>query len=190
MTRLLLRQMFIALVLLLALGCIAVFAWIRHRVPTSGNVLDEALVVERDASTFPAADEDYFRDMDRNQSAAGIAPVPLTADEIKGRNTWIVWTGGNDRMWDHLSVTSFGALDLLKPLSTYEGAQRTLSDGRQVPALYTGRDRRWQDLGLVNEPCFQKSTASDIKYRWGLRVDRRKEECPPDPFENERKYPA
>jgi hypothetical protein len=182
--------MFIAVVLLLALGCIAVFAWIRHRVPTPGNVLDEALVVERDASTFPAADEDYFREMDRNMSSAGIAPVPLTGDEIKGRNTWIVWTGGNDRMWDHLSVTSFGALDLLKTLSTYEGAMRTLSDGRQVKVLYSGRDSRWKDLGLVNEPCFQKSTTSDIKYRWGLRLDRRKGECPPDPFENERKYPG
>ena len=31
---------------------------------------------------FPAADEDYFHDMD-----GGVA---LTSDEIKGRNTWIV----------------------------------------------------------------------------------------------------
>ena len=29
--------------------------------------------------------------------------VALTADEIKGRNTWIVWTGGNDRFWDALT---------------------------------------------------------------------------------------
>ena len=29
--------------------------------------------------------------------------VALTADEIKGRNMWMVWTGGNDRFWDALT---------------------------------------------------------------------------------------
>ena len=193
MTRLMLRQVFIGVVLLLALGCIAVFAWIRHRVPTPGNVLDEALLANRDGSTFPAADEDYFHEMDRAMTAAGVAPVALTPEEIKGRNTWIVWTGGNDRMWDQLSVTSFGALDLLKTISTYDGKTRRIIDGgkeRQLPVLYNSHDTRWTHLGLINEPCFQKPTASDIKYRWGLRVDRRISHCPADPFENERKYPG
>ena len=27
----------------------------------------------------------------------------LTPDEIKGRNMWLVWTGGNDRFWDRMT---------------------------------------------------------------------------------------
>ena len=36
----------------------------RHAGRGSGNVLDEALCVGRTAASFPAADEDYFRDTD------------------------------------------------------------------------------------------------------------------------------
>jgi hypothetical protein len=69
------------------------------RSPEPGAVKDEALTVGRTAETFPAADEDYFKDMDG--SAA------LTTNEVKGRNNWIVWTGGNDRFWDRLVSKSF-----------------------------------------------------------------------------------
>jgi hypothetical protein len=49
--------------------------------PEPGTVLDEAKQVGRTAESFPAADEDYFHDMDKGG--------PLTASEVKGRNTWI-----------------------------------------------------------------------------------------------------
>jgi hypothetical protein len=78
------------------------------KAPESGTVQDEALMVGRMAETFPAADEDYFKGMDGG--------MELTANEIKGRNNWIVWTGGNDRFWDHLVGKSFGAVDFLKIL--------------------------------------------------------------------------
>src|SRR5882672_5456226 len=74
-----------------------------------GTVLDEARVANRPAASFPAADEDFFRDMDGG--------IPLTQDEIKGRNTWIVWTGGNDRFWDVITQSAFGSFDLLKIVS-------------------------------------------------------------------------
>ena len=32
---------------------------------------------------------------------------------------WLVWTGGNDRFWDALTVSSFGAFDLLKTVSSH-----------------------------------------------------------------------
>ena len=64
----------------------------REKAPEPGTIKDEALMVGRTAESFPAADEDYFHDMDGG--------VELTANEIKGRNNWIVWTGGNDRFWD------------------------------------------------------------------------------------------
>jgi len=134
----------------------------------AGAPLDEARRAGRTVESFRAADEDYFRDMDDR--------VELTAAEIKGRNTWIVWTGGNDRFWDRITVDSFGAFDLLKTLSSH-------------PNLPFSRDNRWYQLGLVNEPCFEKATSPDPQ-RYGLWLDKRRAECPPDPFENDKKYPG
>src|SRR5262249_13092533 len=112
-------------------------------------VIDEARQVGRSAQSFPAADEDYFRAMD-----GGIA---LTADEVRGRNMWLVWTGGNDRLWDKLTNPTFGAFDFLKILSSY-------------PRLKYSRDNRWDYFGLVNEPCFTKPTGPDPQ-RYGLWLD-------------------
>ena len=95
---------------------------------------------------------------------------------VKGRNNWIVWSGGNDRLWDVLSVQSAGILDFLKILSNH-------------PSLDYSRDKRWRYLGLVNEPCFEKGTGPR-KDRYGLWLDVRRDDCPPDPFENEAKYPG
>jgi hypothetical protein len=84
-------------------------------------VLDEARRADRDAASFPAAGEDYFHAMDGS--------LPLTPEQIKGRNTWIVWTGGNDRFWDLISRKSVGTLDFLKTLSSYPAPSRTASRG-------------------------------------------------------------
>jgi hypothetical protein len=136
-----------------------------------GEAVDEARKAGRTAASFPAADEDYFRDMDGGGA--------LTREEVQGRNTWIVWTGGNDRFWDRISVDSFGLFDLLKIVSSHPD--------KSVEHLK--RDTRWRYLGLVNEPCFEKPTGPDPK-RYGLWLDRRRADCPPDPFENEQKYPG
>jgi hypothetical protein len=131
-------------------------------------VVDEARLVDRAASSFPAADEDFFSKMDGG--------ISLEPHEIQGRNTWIIWTGGNDRLWDHISNVSFGTLDFLKTLSSH-------------PSLKFSRDTRWHYLGLVNEPCFEKATGPDPS-RYGLWLDKRRPDCPSDPFENETKYPG
>ena len=133
-----------------------------------GHVQDEASLAGRSISSFPAAGEDYYHDMD-----GGIA---LTADEVKGRNMWLAWTGGDDKLWDTLTVTSIGTVDLLKTLSSY-------------PGLKAGRGNRWSYLGLVNEPCFHQATGPDPE-RYGLWLDTRDPSCPPDPFEDEAKYPG
>lgn len=131
---------------------------------------DEAKIAGRAPSSFIAADEDYFHDMD--------GAIPLTPAEIQGRNTWLVWTAGNDRFWDRLSTISFGNLDLLKILSSY-------------PTLQTMRHNRWDVMGLVNEPCFKEATGPNPD-RFGLWLDvrERSKDCPPDPFENAQKYPG
>ncbi len=149
------------LCVLAAVGC--------SHIAQPGHVFDEAKQVGRIVHSFPAAGEDYFRNMD-----GGIA---LTPEEVKGRNTWIVWTGGNDHLWDKLSSLSFGTLDFLKILSSHPN----LKD--------FSRDNRWYYFGLVNEPCFEKPVGPDPQ-RFGLWLDKRRANCAPDPFENEQKYPG
>ena len=131
-------------------------------------VIDEARQAGRSAQSFPAADEDYFRAMD-----GGIA---LTPEEVKGRNMWLVWTGGDDRLWDQLTNLTFGSFDLLKILSSH-------------PGLKYSRDNRWNYFGLVNEPCFTKPTGPNPQ-RYGLWLDVRSADCQADPFENPEKYPG
>lgn len=151
----------------------------------SGHVLDEAKRADRDAASFHAADENYFHDMD-----GGIA---LSDEQVRGRNTWIVWTGGNDRFWDKIAVSSFGSVDFLKTLSSYDPQKDQKLDSAQkqkVASHYKAwRSNRWKWLGLVNEPCFDQATGPDAK-RFGLWLDQRRADCPPDPFENEAKYPG
>ncbi|MBL8485288.1 MAG: hypothetical protein JNJ60_24035 [Rhodocyclaceae bacterium] len=155
----------------------------------AGNVQDEAKCVGRMAESFPAADEDYFADMDygfsKNPQAVaaelapflpGITPAQALDAVVKGRNNWIVWTGGNDRLWDQLTVDSVGLLDFLKILSNH-------------PALGYSRDNRWRYMGVVNEPCFEKGGGPRAD-RYGLWLDVRSNNCPADPFENETKYPG
>lgn len=150
----------------------------------AGNIKDEALCVGRTAESLPGADEDYFRDMDYGvtknpeQVAAELAPyVPGISPEkavkaaVIGRNNWIVWTAGNDRFWNTLGYDSRGTLDFLKTLSNH-------------PSLKFSRSNRWNYLGLVNEPCFEKATGPR-EDRYGLWLDVRVKDCPPDPFENE-----
>ena len=143
--------------------------WLLHDSgPQPGKVQDEAMLANRPASTFPAADEDYFKAMDNG--------VALSPDEVKGRNTWLVWSGGNDHFWDMLIKHSFGTFDMLKTISS-------------APGLPYSRDNRWRYFGVVNEPCFDKPTAPDPQH-FGLWLDQRRRDCPPDPFADPLKYPG
>ena len=136
--------------------------------PKPGQVIDEARAAGRDAASFPPADEDYFHDMD--------GAIALTPEEIKGRNMWLMWSGGNDRFWDGMTASTFGGFDLLK-IVAYD------------PSKNIDRDWRWNWLGLINEPCFDAPTGAD-KERFGLLLDVRRTDCSPDPFANETKYPG
>ena len=143
--------------------------------PEPGQVLDEARQAGRDAASFPHADEDYFHDMDRG--------IPLSTDEVKGRNMWLVWSGGNDRFWDKMTSYTYGSFDLLKIVSSHPSQ----SD-------FNNRDKKWQWLGLINEPCFKDAAGPDPN-RFGLWLDVRDPSADPncsatDPFENETKYPG
>ncbi|MCG8462545.1 MAG: hypothetical protein MI919_40185, partial [Holophagales bacterium] len=78
-----------------------------------GPAEDEAKAKGIPLEFFDQAEDeaDYFRDADGG--------IPLTPAEVRGRNTWWIWTGGNEAFWDYLSNNSFGTFDLLKGLSSY-----------------------------------------------------------------------
>ena len=144
--------------------------------PQPGTVVDEAMQAGWTAAKLKpavpdAANADYFKDMD-----GGISLMP---DEAAGRITWLIWSGGNDRLWDTLATASFGSLDFLKTLSSPPTT-------RDVPY---NRDTRWQYQGLINEPCMRKPTAPDPN-RYGLWLDVRDPSCPPDPYADATKYPG
>jgi hypothetical protein len=159
--------------------CVATLAGIGaagcgRRGPTPGTVQDEALRAGLAPEHFVRATDDYFRNMDDNL-VDGKRPV-FTQAQIEGRNMWLVWTGGNDRLWDRLTIDSLGTFDLLKTISSH-------------PRIGYGRSTRWRYLGLVNEPCFSEATGPDPN-RFGLWLDVREPACPPDPFADPTKYPG
>lgn len=129
---------------------------------------DEPTLVGVKDAAFAQADEDYFRDMD-----GGVALSPA---EIKGRNMWLVWSGGNDRFWDQMNKSTFGTFDLLKIVAPPPGSPLQ-------------RASRWKWLGATNEPCFKQAPGPDPQ-RFGLYLEERDASCPPDPFADERKYPG
>lgn len=183
--------------LLILLLIVAVVVFVAARLdekkkhPEPGTVLDEAMLAGRTPESLPSSAEDYYRDMDygitkdaekvRTQLdpyIPGIAATDAVNAVVRGRNNWVVWTAGNDRLWDELSRASFGNLDLIKTVSSHQ-------------ALKNKRSNRWQYLGLVNEPCYKQASGPRAD-RYGLWLDERvnSPECPPDPFEDENKYPG
>ena len=59
-----LLRVLVTVVLILVVAAGVAIAWIYYHQPRPGHVLDEALAAGRTAETFPAADENYFHDMD------------------------------------------------------------------------------------------------------------------------------
>jgi hypothetical protein len=156
----------------------------------AGNIKDEAMCVGRTPGSLSGSDIDYFRDMDYGATKdpaalardlapylPGVTPEQALRAAAIGRNNWIVWTGGNDRLWDHMNGSSFGELDFLKTLSSHPS----------LPNLH--RSKRWDWLGVVNEPCFAAPTGPRAD-RFGLWLDVRDPNCQADPFEDETKYPG
>ncbi len=108
------------------------------------DVQDEAMRAGKTADDFPTHPYDLFADMDGG--------IELSQDEFMGRNTWLMWTGGNAAFWDYLARHSYGLVDFLK-----------LLDSRHCE-----RADRLRNKGLINEPGMRQATKAN---RWGLRLD-------------------
>src|SRR5256885_16756267 len=123
------RRFVLAGLIVVLLGFIA---YVTLSGPHSGSVVDEAKQAGREPASFPAADENFFRDMDGG--------IELAENEIKGRNMWLVWAGGEDRFWGKVIEISFCNFDLFKNLSSYSG-------------LKNSPDNTLGLFGLIHEPC-------------------------------------
>src|SRR5438552_3623422 len=144
--------------------------------PEQTDVYDEAKAAGKTPGDFPAAGYDYFRDMDMvvawekgKDEKRTLKPLDLDADEIKGRNTWMMWCGGDEAFWDWLAGHSYGFLDLLKLVA---------SPDHQAGVLK--RQRRFTDAGLINEPGCQTAAAQD---EFGLFLEPPKDPLTPKPHE-------
>ena len=78
------------------------------------------------------------------------AESPLSDDERQGRNTWLLWTAGDQVFWDRMAQHGLGTADLLKTI-----------DSRL-------RNSRFKDMGLVNQPGFEQAAQPD---EYGLWLD-------------------
>ena len=96
----------------------------------------------RKPEDLPEIAFDVFKPMD-----GGIALAP---DEIKGRNTWNLWCGGNEQFWDRMSREAYGLTDLLR-----------ITDSRN-------RGARFKELGLINQPGYRQAAKPD---QYGLWMD-------------------
>ena len=136
-----------------------------------GHVLDEARLANRTPPVVPGGRR---RLLPRHGPETAIALTrgrgqgPQHVDRLDRRQRPLL---GRDLERQQLRHARF-----LKTLSSH-------------PKLKASRDNRWDYLGLVNEPCFEKATGPDPE-RFGLWLDKRDADCPPDPFENEEKYPG
>ena len=96
--------------------------------PKPGSVVDEAMTAGLAVKDLPGSDDDYLRAMDRGLDEEAVhKALPLLSKEEawkaynRGRNNWVVWTAGNDTLWNFLANNTFGAFDLLKTVSSHPG---------------------------------------------------------------------
>jgi hypothetical protein len=169
----------------------AAVAWFEFSGPRPGHVQDEAMragvtVASLNPIRYADPQHDFFKDMDRGVTMAD-------AHEVNGRNMWLLWTGGNDRFWDMSATLSFGNVDLLKTISSYDPDKDPHVDAAARQDLkkryHARRSNRWDYYGSVNEPCYREAQGPDPN-RFGLWLDQRQPDCAPDPFEDDKKYPG
>jgi cytochrome c5 len=131
--------------------CALVFAFLVQTSCNKNKPVDEAKAAGLTSADFPQITADIFKPMDGG--------IDLSPEEIMGRNTWNLWSGGNQHFWNRVAQDSFGLMDLLKML-----------DNRKYP-----RGERFKILGVVNEPGFRAATKPD---EFGLWLDEQTEAEP------------
>lgn len=126
------------------------------------DVQDEAMAAGKTVDDYPTHPYDSYGDMDGGAEALkasiqrGLKPGETLAAKheaaVKGRNTWMIWTAGNQAFWNYLSQHSYGVVDFLRML-----------DNRNC-----NRSDRLKRKGLINEPGMRAATKAN---RYGLWLD-------------------
>jgi cytochrome c5 len=97
-------------------------------------------------------DEDASSKMDPSTGEVASGVSDSERDGIRGRNTWLLWGGGNEAFWGWLQERGYGLTDYL-----------ILMDSRQ-------RANRFKTAGMINQPGFESSTKTIL----GLYFDQPK----------------
>lgn len=137
----------------------------------SGRTLRGTPVAKRGPECFPAEPRDLFWEMDQVAGPNGLQPLDFDEngdkrvddvdedahglterDAIRGRNTWLVWGGGNETFWGWLQEQGYATTDLM-----------VLLDSRE-------RGNRFKWAGLINQPGLERSTQPFL----GLYLDQAK----------------
>jgi hypothetical protein len=128
-----------------------------------GRTLRGTPLIYRTEKCFPAEPRDLFWQMDqvvwdkdhlepldfdedrssKKDPITGIVMSGVTDNErdaIRGRNTWLLWGGGNETFWGFLQERGYGLTDFL-----------ILMDSRE-------RANRFKTAGLINQPGFESSS--------------------------------
>jgi hypothetical protein len=135
---------------MLLLAGIAVSFWIvRLRTPP---VMDDAKAQGKTAADFPESTSTAMDEMDGGQ--------PLSDEARRGRNTWLLWTAGDQTFWDGMAQHGLGTADLLKAI-----------DSRL-------HKTRFRDMGLINQPGLAEAGAPN---ELGLWLDAGAQEAGVDP---------
>ena len=160
----------LGLLLVLAAVAVAVFVWVETAAPLLGpRARRGARASDATRRRFPAADEDYFHDMDGG--------VPLTPRRSRAATRGSSGPPATIASGTGSASTAYGALDFLKTMSSHpEPEDQPRSTAGSISAWSTSR----------------ASTSRPVPIRsgYGLWLDQRSPDCPPDPFENEQKYPG
>jgi cytochrome c5 len=129
-------------------SCLAACVFLAFAGCKKNELIDEAKAASLTTADFPQITADIFKPMDGG--------IDLSPQEIMGRNTWNLWSGGNQHFWNRAAQDSYGLMDLLKML-----------DNRKHP-----RGDRFKILGAVNEPGFRAASKPD---EYGLWLDEQTE---------------
>ena len=143
------KPFLLAGILVLAGMAVALFFW---RSCMNLAVPDDAKAAGKTPADFPQTNSRAFDAMD--------GAIVLTDDETRGRDTWLLWTAGDQVLWDYLAQHGLGTADLLKTI-----------DSRHRPT-------RFKDMGLVNQPGMAQATQPD---EYGLWLDTGAQEDGVDP---------
>ena len=166
------RRWVITIAVTIVSVAIGVTVWILLPPPDPCRYLDEpkcaGIPVTFFDESFDPAVLDYFREMDGG--------VKLSDGAAAGRNTWMIWTAGDEAFWNVMAKQVLGGFDLLKTLSSYR-CPSTDSDCKNPPY---SRDNRFAWTGLTNEPGFRKAESGGLH---GLWLDERV--AAPEPFREE-----